>query len=619
MCNVDVAEMSQEGVGCTDDTSVFSSYSSRLTSLQSELGIAQSARSRSLLLMAGCICLGILLIGFAPMHHAAAFLWWAVPLAGACYSLRRYIRSGVRWREIEKRCEYFERGVRRLTGMWQGHGRTGEEFVRENHLYQNDLNVIGDGSLFELLCTTRSEFGAERVADYLLEPVSLAESRRRQEAVRELCEYARLREEMDLLGDFRSEDCSYSVFETWLDQPPIASPGVVRHLLLLSSACTFLIGLGILSHALAWSVWLPFMLALIAMQAVAAGIYLRRVRPHLDHLRRLTNAFTILQQGLALLEKQEFRSPKLLEIVARVRSQKASSHLKVLERLIRFVEQREKEMFHYLSYLLAGGTQLVLAVDHWRSEHQQHFRGWVDAWAEFEALQAIAGYAFEQPGTAFPELVDGDPVFEAVRLGHPLLDSKHCVCNDIVLNTQSRFYLITGSNMAGKSTMLRTVGLNAVIALAGGPVRAAHARLSRLTVCASLAVTDSLLEGKSKFLAEVARLSESIARSRSGEPVLFLIDEILSGTNSKDRIEAAETVVKILIRAGAVGAISTHDLALSRILDDTTVAGALMHMESDNANDPLDFDYLLKPGVSRKSNALAIVRMMGIGGLELPT
>jgi hypothetical protein len=614
MSSVDVAEVSQEGVGCTDDTSVFPSYSSRLISLRAELGIAQSARSRSLLLMAACVCLGILLIGFAPMHHAAGLLWWAAPLLGACYSLRRYIRSGAQWREIEKRCEYFERGIRRLTGMWQGHGRTGEEFARENHLYQSDLNVIGNGSLFELLCTTRSEFGAERLADYLLEPVSLAESRRCQEAIRELREGAWVREEMDLLGDFRAENCGYSVFETWLDLPPIASPGVVRSLLLLSSGCTLLMGLGIFSHALAWSVWLPFVLVLIAVQTGAAGAYLRRVRPRLSQLRRLTNAFTILQQGLELMEKQEFRSPKLREIATRVQSQKASSHLKVLERLVRLVEQREKEMFHYLSYLLAGGTQLVLAVDRWRSEQQHHFRGWVDAWAEFEALQAIAGYAFEQPGTVFPELVDGAPVFEGVRLGHPLLDSKHCVCNDIVLDAQSRFYLITGSNMAGKSTILRTVGLNAVIALAGGPVRASRARLSRLIVCASLAVTDSLLEGKSKFLAEVARLSESITLSRSGEPVLFLIDEILSGTNSKDRIDAAEAVVKILIRGGAVGAISTHDLALSRILDDAT-AGVLVHMESDNPDDPLAFDYLLKQGVSRKSNALAIVRMMGIDDL----
>jgi MutS domain V len=619
MSSVEVAEVSEEGVGRMDDTSVFSSYSNRLSSLRTELGVVQAARHRSVMVMAGCLCVGVLMFGLVATHHAVALVWWAVPLLGVGYGLRRYLQSGARWREIERRCDYFERGLRRLTAAWQGEGRTGEEFAREGHLYQSDLNVIGEGSLFELLCTPRSEFGAERLADYLLESVSLEESRRRQEAVRELREGARLREEMDLLGDFRAENCGSSVFEAWLDLPPIASPGIVRSLLLLSSACTLLIGLGIFSHALAWGVWLPFMLVLIAMHLAAAGFYLRRVRPRLGQLRRLTNAFTILQQGLALMEKQEFQSPKLREMVIRVQSQKASPHLKVLERLIRLVEQREKEMFHYLSYLLAGGTQLVLAVDHWRSEYQQHFRGWVDAWAEFEALHAFAGYAFEQPGTVFPELVDGDAVFEAVQMGHPLLNSERCVCNDIALNAGSRFYLITGSNMAGKSTMLRTVGLNTVIALAGGPVRAARARLSRLTVCASLAVTDSLLEGKSKFLAEVARLSESIELSRSGEPVLFLIDEILSGTNSKDRSEATEAVVRMLIRQGAVGAVSTHDLALSRILDDASVAGVLVHMESDNPDDPLDFDYLLKPGVSRKSNAWAIVRMMGIGDLdELP-
>jgi DNA mismatch repair ATPase MutS len=173
--------------------------------------------------------------------------------------------------------------------------------------------------------------------------------------------------------------------------------------------------------------------------------------------------------------------------------------------------------------------------------------------------------------------------------------------------------------MAGKSTMLRTIGLNAVIALAGGPIRASYARLSRLTICASLAVTDSLLEGRSKFLAEVARLRESITRSRSGEPVLFLIDEILSGTNSNDRIEAANAIVGALISCGAVGAVSTHDLALSRLLDNANVTGGIFHMESDNPDDPLDFDYLMKPGISGKSNALAIVQMMGVEDVGLAT
>jgi len=280
------------------------------------------------------------------------------------------------------------------------------------------------------------------------------------------------------------------------------------------------------------------------------------------------------------------------------------------------LDQREKPQFYLLSLLLAVGTQLILAMDSWRAACQNNFPGWVDAWAEFEALQAIASYAFEQPGCIFPELVECAPMFEAEQLGHPLIEASRCVCNDVAFNDQSRFYLVTGSNMSGKSTFLRAIGLNTVIALAGGPVRASSARLSHLSICASLAITDSLLEGRSKFLAEVERLGAMIASNQSGKPILFLIDEIFSGTNSQDRKIAAESVIHTLLNGGAVGAISTHDLALTEMADDPAKAGVLVHMESNNPDDPLDFDYLVKPGVSMRSNAMAIVRMLGISTIR---
>jgi MutS domain V len=567
--------------------------------------------------MLGCLLLVTVCIVAALQRRSPPPAFLALSLSGVAYSLRRYIRSGTQWAEIERRCSYFERGILRLTNRWQGKGRSGEEFSRDRHLYAKELNVLGNGSLFELLCTTRSEFGAERLAAYLLDDVTMEESRLRHEAVKELREANNLREEIDLLGDYRSQDCGVGAFEGWLSLPPIIFPPAVRGLLLLSSSTSLVFGIGIWAHALSWSQWLPVVLVLIALQTAVAAFYFRRVHPRLRQLRLLTNAFTILQQGLQVLEQQKFNSPKLREIVDAFRSQEASGHLRKLERLVRLFDQREKPQFQYLSYLLAVGTQLVLAVDGWRAKHQHHFREWVDAWAEFEALQSIANYAFEQPGVVFPELVDGDPTFEAAQLGHPLLDSEHCVCNDIVLNAQSRLYLITGSNMAGKSTMLRTIGLNAVIAAAGGPVRAVRARLSQLSICASLAITDSLLEGKSKFLAELARISESIALVRAGKPVLFLIDEILSGTNSSDRKAAAETAVRILLAGGALGAISSHDLELSKIARDPALGAVLVYMESEDPGDPLAFDYLLKPGVSNNSSALAIVRMIGISDLPV--
>lgn len=534
------ADALEGGAGAVKSRPVLSAYSTRLRALRNDLTAAQSMRKRALVSAAVCIGLAVIFVWLALLHPSLPLLYSLVPLAGVLLSSRRYIQAGAQWRELERRCAYLDRGIRRIEGRWQGEGKTGEEFARDKHLYQSDLNVFGEGSLFELLCTARSVLGAERLASYLLDSVELNESKLRQEAVAELRDAARLREEMDLLGDFRSQDCRYDAFEGWLSLPPIIVPAALRYLLLLSSSSSLLIGVGILGKALLWSAWLPVILVLIVIQTGVAGLLLRRVRPRLQQVRLLTNAFTVLHQGLQLIERQHFTSLKLRGIVERVSSQKASVHLRSLERLTRLFDQREKPLFELPSKLLAVGTQLVLAVDAWRERHQQHLREWMDAWAEFEALQAMAGYAFEQNGCVFPELVDGDPVFEAAQLGHPLLGGKLCVRNDIVLDDRSRFYLISGSNMAGKSTLLRTIGLNAVIAFAGGPVRASQARLSCLVVCASLAITDSLLEGKSKFLAEVERLSETISLSRSGEPVLFLIDEILSGTNSRDRKSAAE-------------------------------------------------------------------------------
>lgn len=227
MSKVDVADVSaleESGVAATDGASVFSRYSNRLSRLRTQLGVAQAARHRALLVIFASACVGASIFGLVAAHHAVALAWWAVPLLGAGFGLLRYLRSGALWRKIEKQREYFERGVLRLTAAWQGEGRTGAEFEREGHLYQSDLNILGEGSLFDLLCTTRSEFGAERLADYLLEPVSLDESRRRQAAVQELREGAWLREEMAMLGDFRAENCGSSVFEAWLEMPPIASP-----------------------------------------------------------------------------------------------------------------------------------------------------------------------------------------------------------------------------------------------------------------------------------------------------------------------------------------------------------------------------------------------------------
>ncbi len=365
-----------------------------------------------------------------------------------------------------------------------------------------------------------------------------------------------------------------------------------------------------ISAAFPWSSIAPWIAPLLLFHAVVGLAFRRRVNRMVERLRPVSFETRVLREGLELMERTQWESDKLNQLASRV--QKASASVRKLQRLLNALNERNKEWFYYPSLTLLLGTQLCMAVEHWRDEHGAALKTWLDAWGEFEALNALAGYAQENPANTFPEFLEGDEArFEAQALGHPLLPEEVCVANDVSFNARSRFYVISGSNMSGKSTLLRAMGLNAVLAAAGASVRARALRLSRLSVCASLSVVDSLLQGKSKFLAEVDRLRQTITTAE-GASVLFLIDEILSGTNSPDRRLATEAVVRTLIERGAIGALSTHDLALGEIAESAGLHGVNVHMGSRDGSDPLDFDYRLKPGVTRESNALAIARMAGV-------
>jgi DNA mismatch repair ATPase MutS len=286
--------------------------------------------------------------------------------------------------------------------------------------------------------------------------------------------------------------------------------------------------------------------------------------------------------------------------------------LKSLARSLMLVEQRAKEWYYAPALVLAVGSHAAISLEAWKRKYGEAMRQWVRTWAEFEALLALGTYAAEHAENVYPEIVEDVTTFVAEGLAHPLLAASVAVRNDVRLDPTTRFLLISGSNMAGKSTLLRAMGCNAVLALAGAPVCAQSARMSALRVGASLALVDSLAEGKSKFLAEVERLRDIVALAGSGGGCLFLIDEIFSGTNSADRRAAAEAVLRALIRNGAIGALSTHDLALAELAEVQELGGLNVHMASPVEDDPLAFDYLLKPGVNRTTNALAIVRMLGL-------
>lgn len=583
-------------------------YEGRLAELHAGAAQARLHGTAAGLLLAFSVVLFLCLGWYAIVQRAA---FWCpvlsaplVALSGRRYQKQRQARYG-----MGRLAHFYHQAIARVNGSWVGSGDGGEEFSDTQHVYSNDLNVFGEGSLFELLCTARTGNGKRGLAELLLGAPPVEEILARQEAVRELRGQVKLREKIALLGEFDFSESTRETFAEWLHSPAFTFPRWIRIAAQLTSAVVALLFLGGMSGLIPWIKVAMWMLPPVGFHAIVGLIFRKRVNRMAGLLRSVSGETRVLREGLQLLEATEFHSAGLLQLAERVRD--SSKSVKGLERLLNALSERNKEWFYAPSRLLLLGTQISMAIETWRAVNGAGLRIWLDAWAEFEALNALANYAYENPENTFPEFCEG-AVFEADALGHPLLPVQRCVRNDIELNGDCRFYVISGSNMSGKSTLLRSIGLNAVLAFAGAPVRARSLHLSRLSLCASLSVVDSLLNGKSKFLAEMDRLRQTLEAAAEGRPVLFLIDEILSGTNSQDRRIATEAVVRTLIERGAVGALSTHDLALTEIAELEGLRGRNVHTGSREGGGPLDFDYVLKPGITTEANALAIARMAGV-------
>jgi hypothetical protein len=414
-------------------------------------------------------------------------------------------------------CGFYERAIQRLQGDWQGRGSAGDEFVRMAHPYQTDLNILGRGSLFELLCTTRSSAGAERLASYLVDPTDIAQARSRQAAVQELRDATDLRESLALAGKYEFQGCDPHVLREWLQSPVIEVPRSVSRSLLLCSSLCFTLTTLIVSRVLDWHQVLPFVLPPFLVQMAISAALGKRVQPVLAALSALANELSVLGDGLALMQRQSFQSEKLKHLVEIVRCPDADLPIRKLKRFVRISERRRNEVLYSFSLWFSVGTQLAIAVERWRKIHASNLERWLEAWAEFEALNALTGYAHEQREHVFPELVEGAAVFEAQALGHPLLPPHACVGKDVRLNSSTPFYLVTGSNMAGKSTWLRALGVNAVLAAAGGR-SAPHTPACRCSpsVLRSLSATPSPTANRNFSQRSSAFSKPSTQRSKQG-------------------------------------------------------------------------------------------------------
>ena len=536
--------------------------------------------------------------------------WWlAVPLL-AFVALIIYHEFVERRIQAAKRAaRFYEHGLARLDDRWIGIGERGENFADPNHLYAADLDVFGEGSLFQLLCTARTRAGESALAGWLCRPAAPKEILSRQQAVEELRHKLDLREDLALLGADVRSGVHPEALSRWAALPAVVFPKATRWVAFFLSALT----LASLVPAF-WEISLltPFVIALL-LEAAFAVLIRSRVNEVIEAVDSPARDLGLLSAVLARLEAEKFDSSKLKDLQARLDAGRrpASARIASLERLVEYLEWRGNNMFTAVARILFWGTQFALAIEAWRQDNGPHIEKWLLAIGEIEALCALSGYAYENPDDPFPELAEKS-CFEAEGLGHPLMARDELVRNDLSIGGDLSLLVISGSNMSGKSTLLRSVGLNAALAQAGAPVRARRLTLSPLAIGASMRPVDSLREHTSRFYAEIKSLRAVVGLTETELPVIFLLDELLSGTNSHDRRIGAEAVVKALVDRGAIGLVTTHDLALTKITEQLGARAKNVHFEDRIENGKMVFDFKMRPGVVERSNALDLMRSIGL-------
>jgi hypothetical protein len=549
------------------------------------------------------------LILLALVAKVISVLWVLAPLSAIIVLAVIHGRVLKKRERCSRTVAYYDRALVRMDNHWMGTGESGERFHDPTHPYSRDLDLFGAGSLFELLCIARTGIGQEMLAGWLLAPASPGDVGARQAAVLDLRTRLDLRESLAVLAEEAGSLAPAEALAVWGEGEPVLASRFLR------VACAVLAGLWPAS-LVAWMAWgLAYPAVLISAVNVSLNLaYRRRAATAVSAVESAANGLGLLAGVLARLEAERFAAPRLIEFNNALQSEgrPPSWWIARLNKLLEYLDSRRNMMVAMIDLFMFWTLQWACVVEVWRKHTGPAVRRWLATVGELEALSSLAGYAYEHPADVFPELVETSPCYEADGLAHPLLPEREAVRNNLRFGDGLRVLIISGPNMAGKSTFARAVGINAVLAQCGAPVRARRLRLSPLAVGASICVLDSLQGGISRFYAEIRRLKQIIDLTQGKTAVLFLLDEFLGGTNSQDRRLGAEAMVRSLVKRGAIGLVTTHDLALAQIAGALGSRAANTHFQDRLEDGKLVFDYRLQPGIVESSNALNLMRSIGL-------
>jgi hypothetical protein len=596
----------------THDMDPLSEYRRRIERWDTAIARAERAHQLFSYLRLATVCAGAAVFWFVFIRNAIPAWWMLAPVVVFGVLAVRHARVLQQRDRARRARRVYERGIERISDTWAGTGRDGARFM-DGHPFARDLDLFGRGSLFELVNTTRTDIGEETLADWLRHPASAATVVERQGSVGELRPMLDFREDAAVLAA-ESEVGRTGPLAAWTAAPSQRFPPVLAPMLAAFAAMTAALAVAVYVGAVG-SGWL---VAWVCVEAATASIWRRPVHEILHAIEAPEHDLALLAALLARIEREPFTSPGLAALRQTLVTDGVPPSRRVaqLRTIVSWLDSTHNLMFAPFAYVLLVRPQLAVAINRWHRSYGSAVGAWLRAVGELEALAAIGTYAYEHPADPFPLLVEGAPLFDAASLGHPLLAGATAVRNDVALagpgGPAPQVLVVSGSNMSGKSTLLRAVGVNVVLALAGAPVRAARLRLSPLAIGATLKIEDSLQEGHSRFYTEILRIRSIVELTRGPLPVLFLLDEILHGTNSYDRRIGAEAIVRALLDRGAIGLVTTHDLALTEFTATLGPAGANVHFEDRVEDGAMIFDYTMRPGVVERSNALALMRAVGL-------
>ena len=555
---------------------------------------------------------GLAIAYFSLVSGVVAPIWLCAPpviFVGLAISHHSIIKQK---EHLRRAIGYYDRGLERLADRWSGVGVSGQRYENHSHPYSSDLDIFGEGSLFQLLCGSRTRLGEDTLAGWLSAPAELAAVRQRHEAIGELLDKQMFRENLAVLDAEVHDELDQNKLREWVREP--AHPFSQRQ-----RTTATILGVLAASSLLYWA--MGGLISVFLVVLVIELLFYARLIQNIRHIARgaedAGSGLAILGQVLELLEREQFTSPnmKRLRALLDVEGHPPSWQINKLRNQIQNLSAcLQNQFFAPIAFVLGVPVHIAHHVEMWREQVGPHIPDWLAAVGEIEALSSLSGYAFEHPQDIFPVLTDESEgsCFEAVELGHPLISGGKCIRNDVHIHRDLPLLMVSGSNMSGKSTLLRTIGISAVLAWCGAPVRASQLRISRVQVGTEMRIHDSLQQGVSLFYTAISRLKTVVELASKTPTLLFLLDEILQGTNSHDRRVGAEGIIRQLIERGAFGLVTTHDLALTRIVEAFHGGASNIHFEDHLINGKMYFDHRIRTGVVRKSNALELMRMIGL-------